>query len=180
MSLLEEAMAEAYASAPAETVVLYTVEIWHESLTEPIRVVRWPQPGPEPEQFHLKLEDDADRDAGETVTFLGCPFEEKLPERGQDSPGQFELTIPAAGPLIEPYLENAALDGGPIEATFRTYVKGREDEGPVEVWPGIIMRSPSVDASSGNVTVQGSVLDWLNRKYGRNITPGNYPALVGR
>lgn len=179
-SNLEAAIREAYATAPVDTVVLYTMEIRHETLSEPVRVVRWPMSGPEPDEFRLKLEADAPADAGRTVTFIGVPFELKLPEKSQDTPGQFEIELPAAGFILEEYCENAALHGGAITATFRTYILGREAEGPVEVWPEIYLQSPSIDSGTGNVTITGSVLDWLNRKFGRLYRPSEFPALRGR
>lgn len=177
---LEEAIREAYATAPADTVVLYTMEIRHRTLSEPVRIVRWPMAGPDPEEFMMKLEPDASIDAGQTVKFLGVPFELKLPEKSQDTPGQFDIEIPCAGFILEQYFENAALDGGPITATFRTYIQGRESEGPIEKWADVYLQSPSIDSSSGNVSITGSVLNWLQRKFGRLYRPSDYPGLMGR
>lgn len=179
-AILEEAIREAYASANEDTRVLYTVEIRHHTLTEPIRIARYPLSGGNMREFRCMIEDGAETDASSMVTFLGVPFEITLPEKSMDTPGTFEIMIPYAGPIIEQYLENAALGGGVISATFRTYIEGREDEGPVEVWPDIHLQSPSVDSTTGNVSIEGSVLDWINRKFGRLIRPGDYPALVGR
>lgn len=178
--VLEEAIREAYAAAPADTIPLDTLELWHKSLEIPIRVVRWPIEGPEPTQFQLKLEDNAERNPGETVTFYGLPFNIVLPEKSQETPGEFEIAITGANDVIEPYLENAALSGGPITAIYRSYIRGREDEGPVVVWPGVSITSPSIDGSTGTITMKGSVLNWLNKKFGRKYTPGAYPAAVGR
>ena len=178
-ALLEEAIKEAYASAPVDVVVLDSIEIWHRTFTSPVRVVRWPVEGPEPTEFQLLLESNAPRNAGETVTFIGCPFEITLPEKSQETPGEFQLAIAGAADIIEPYLESAAINGGVIEAIYRSYVKGRENEGPRDVWPGIHLHSPYVD-QQGVVQMKGSVLNWLNKKFGTLITPGKYPALVGR
>ena len=178
--LLEEAVREAYASATTDIVVLHALEIWHRTFQAPARVIRWPVEGPDLTEFQCTLEDDAPRNAGETVTFLGVPYEIKLPEKSQDTPGEFEISISGAADTIEPLLEGAALGGGEVTCIYRSFIKGQEDEGPTEVWPDIYLHSPSVDASTGTVTMKGSVLDWLNRKFGRLITPGAYPALVGR
>lgn len=177
---LEEAIKEAYASAPSDTIVLHTLEIRHRTFTEPVRVVRWPCEGQEPVEFRCRLEADADLNPGETVLFLGCPFEIKLPEKSQDSPGEFEVSIAGAADVIEPYLENACLGGGEITAVYRSFIKGEEEQGPTEVWPDIYLHAPSIDSATGTVTMKGSILDWLNRKFGRLISAGAYPALVGR
>lgn len=175
--LLEEALNEAYASATVDIIVLHTVEIYHRTFDEPLRIVRWPVEGPELTKFYCKLEDTAQFNAGQIVEFLGCPFEIKLPEKSQDTPGEFELSIAGAAEVIEPYLENAALGGGEITAVYRSYIKGEEENGPATVWPDIYLHSPSVDSSSGTVSMKGGILDWLNRKFGRLISVGNYPAL---
>ena len=178
--LLEEAVKEAYASAPTDTIVLHTLEINHQSFSEPARVCRWPVTGPDPVEFSCLLESDAPHNAGETVIFYGLPFDIQLPEKSSDTPGEFEIALAGGSALIEPYLESAAFAGGAITAIFRTFIKGREDEGPVEVWPDISLRSPKLDAGTDTITMRGSVLNWLNRKFGRLYTPSRYPALVGR
>lgn len=177
--ILEEAVREAYASAPVDTEILHTLEINHKTFETPIRVVRWPMEGPDMTEFSCKLDDDAPNGAGQTVTFYGVPFDIKLPEKSQDSPGEFEVSVGGAD-VIEPYLENAALGGGEITAIYRSYVKGEEDQGPTEVWTDIYLHSPSIDGSTGVLTMKGSILDWLNRKFGRLISAGAYPAIVGR
>lgn len=174
---LERAIAEAYASAPAEVQVLHTLEINHRAFTQPARVARWPLE-PEPRRFSLRLEDDATYNPGAVVEFIGLPFEVTLPEKSENSPGEFTLRISGVGDYLDADLEAAALSGGRITAVYREYVMGREDDGPAQVWPGIVVSSPYLDASSGALTATGSVLDWVNRKYGRLYTPGRYPALV--
>ena len=178
--ILEEAIREAYAAAPADTIPLDTLEIWHPSFEIPIRVVSWPVEGQEPTKFNLLLEDNAPRNPGETVEFLGLPFEITLPEKSQETPGEFTITVAGANDIIEPYIENAAMSGGTITAIYRSYVKGREDEGPVTVWPGVSISSPSIDGASASISMKGSILNWLNKKFGRNITPGAYPAASKR
>ena len=180
--LVEKAVREAYASAPVDTVVLDTLEIWHRSFRStcgPVRILRWPVTGQALQEFQLPLEEDAERNPGETVTFFGVPYEMQIPERSQETPGEFQLQIGGAGSLLEPYLEEAATSGGVLSAIYRSYVQGREADGPRDVWPGIQLHSPYVD-QSGNIQLKGSVLNWINRKFGRVYTPGRYPALAGR
>ena len=97
MATIEEAVKEAYASAPVDIVVLDTLEIWHRTFTAPVRVVRWPMESWKPTEFNLLLEANAPRNPGATVTFLGVPFEITLPEKSQDTPGEFNISIGGAG-----------------------------------------------------------------------------------
>ena len=176
-ALLEKAIAEAYAAAPVDVQVLHTLELMHKSFTQPARVARWPLE-PNVKRFSLRLEEDADYDPGAVVEFIGLPFEISLPEKTENSPGEFSLRIAGVGDFFDADLEAAALSGGAITAVYREYVLGREDEGPAQVWPGIHINSPSLDAGSGALQATGTVLDWVNRKFGRLYTPGRYPALV--
>ena len=191
---LAQAIKEAYASAPTDVVVLETLEIWHSTFAankggpgHPVRVVRYPVVGQSPAEFRLPIEETAEHDPGEVVTFYGIPFEISVPEKSQDTPGQFTIALGGAGTLLEPYLEKAAVSGGVISATVRTYVKGAgthsgepiDGDGPRDVWGGIQLASPYVD-NKGNIQVKGSLLNWLNRKFGRLYTPNRYPALAGR
>lgn len=177
--LLEEAIAEAYASAPQDVQILHTVEITHKTFTTPARLVRYPLDGFKPREFAMRLEDNAVFDPGQVVTFIGVPFDVKLPEKSSDTPGEFTFHVSGVGDLLDVNLENAALEGGTISAVYREYVVGEELRGPASWWPGISLRSPYIDPQSGDLYATGSVLDWLNRRFGRLYTPSRYPALVG-
>lgn len=174
--LLQQAIAEAYASAPQTEVILHTLEINHRSFEQPIRVVRWPVTSEQPERFQMLLEDDALYNPGQVVEFIGFPFEVTLPEKDTESPGQFTIRVDNVGDRLDEYLENAALGGGTITAVYREYIQGRELEGPGGVWPGITLISPRMEGQT--IVMDGCVLDWMHRPYGRLYLPGKYPALV--
>lgn len=175
--LLTRAVLESYASAVQETILLYALEIDHKAFTQPARVVRWTAAQPEPEVFRCKLEDTAPRNAGEVVDFIGCPFEVKFPDKSDSTSGEFQFKVAGVAFELDSQLEEAALSGGKISAILRVYVKGEELEGPAEVWPGIHLESPSIDPTTGDISVTGSLFGWGNRTFGRNYTPGRYPAL---
>ena len=59
---LEDALKEAYASAPASEVILHTLELRHPSFTQPIRVVR------DHAEFTCFLEADAPEEGTPKVT----------------------------------------------------------------------------------------------------------------
>lgn len=175
--LLQRAVLESYASAVQETILLYTLEFNHKSFVRPARVARWSAACATPEKFLCKLEDDAPYDPGQVVEFVGLPFEVKFPDKTEDNVGQFQFQVQGVGFELDADLEEAALSGGKITAILRIYVKGEELEGPAEVWPGINVKSPTIDATTGDATASGSLFDWLNRTFGYNYTPGKYPAL---
>lgn len=175
--LLYKAVMESYASAVQETILLYALEFNHRAFSEPARVIRWSAATPTPEKFRCKLEDDAPYNPGQVVEFIGLPFEVRFPDKSENNAGEFQFKVSGVGFELDADLEAAALDGGKITAILRVYVKGEELEGPAEVWPGITIRNPSIDATTGDVTASGSLFDWLDRTFGYNYTPGKYPAL---
>lgn len=177
--LLLQALAESYASAVQDTIILYTLEVNHPSFAQPARVARWTSDRPEPEKFICRLEDTAPVNPTEEVEFIACPFDVRFPDKNEDTAGEFQFKVQGAGFLLDEQLEAAALSGGKITAILRIYVKGEELKGPAEVWPGINIATPNIDSSTGDVTASGSLFDWINRTFGYNYTPSKYPALVG-
>ncbi len=175
--LLQRAVLESYASAVQETILLYTLEFNHKSFLQPARVARWSAACPTPEKFLCRLEGDAPYDPAQVVEFIGLPFDVKFPDKTEDNVGQFQFQIQGVGFELDADLAAAALSGGKITAILRIYVKGEELEGPAEVWPGINIKSPAIDAATGDASAAGSFFDWLNRTFGYNYTPGKYPAL---
>lgn len=175
--LLRQAVLESYASATQETILLYTLEFNHKAFSQPARVCRWSAARSQPEKFLCKLEDGAPFNPGEVVEFIGLPFEVQFPDKVDGNAGEFQFKINGVGFELDADLEEAALSGGKITAILRIYVKGEELCGPEEVWPGIDIKSPSIDATTGDVTANGSLFDWINRTFGYNYTPGKYPAL---
>lgn len=176
-SLLEQAIAEAYASAPADTIVLHTLEINHKSFLTPARVVRWPVTDNEPETFRCLLEDTAPYDPGRVVEFVGVPFEITLPAHSTEEAGQFNIRIDNVGDILDEQLEAAAIAGGQITAIYRQYIKGTEStDGPATIWEGIKINSPRMEGQT--LVADGAVLDWMQRGYGELYTPEGYPGLV--
>lgn len=175
--LLQQAVLESYASAVQYTILLYTLEFNHDAFSQPARVCRWSAASPQPEKFYCKLEDDAPYNPGEIVEFIGLPFEVQFPDKTDGNAGEFQFKVNGIGFELDADLEAAALSGGKITAILRIYVKGYEDKGPEEVWRNINIKSPSIDATTGDVTANGSFFDWINRTFGYNYTPGKYPAL---
>ena len=90
---LDDAIREAYASAPADEVILDTLELRHptffdeEGQPTAIRVVR------DHKDLVARLEDDAPMNAGEAVTFRRCAFELRLAPIETVAVPEMELAI---------------------------------------------------------------------------------------
>ena len=173
--LLRAAYDEAYATVNGVEITLDAMEINHPSFTRPLRVVRWPVPGPEPEFFKLLHEDGAALDPGLVVEYVGFPFELTIPESTKDSEGMFKLRV-AIYNDFDQHLFDAALNPGVITATYRQYVKGRELEGPATAWPDITLSSPRREGS--DMVADGTVLGWMRKPFGGLYLPMDYPALI--
>jgi hypothetical protein len=175
MATLQEAIDEAYASVSYDEIPLHGLEINHPSFTEPLRVIRWPVTGPEPDGFMCLHEETAKLNPGEAVKYIGFPFELTLPESSTNTEGSFKLRL-AVYNDFDQYLYEAALNPGIIEATYRQYVKGREEEGPAAVWDGIVISSPSREGA--DIVANGTILGWTKKPYGKLYLPIDYPGLV--
>lgn len=176
---LQQAIAEAYACAPQDVLLLHTLEINHKTFNRPARVARWSGVGPEVEVFRCRLEGNALYNPGEVVEFVGLPFELVPPEKSETTPGEISLRVSGIGYELDNDLEAAALGGSAISCIYRSFIHGEELKGPAEVWPGITLTGPSSEGAD-NMTATGAVLNWINRKYGRKYTPEGYPGLVDK
>lgn len=175
MATIQEAIAEAYAHAPKDLIILDAVEIDHPSFVHPLRVVRWPVTGPEPESFWLRHESTASLNPGEIVEYLGLPFEIVPPESSPNSEGRFEFQVGVTDE-IDQYLREAVLQQNKIVATFREYIKGRELDGPGMIFSDLEIESPRREG--GHLTFAGVLFGWMSRPYGDIYRPGDYPGLV--
>lgn len=183
MATIEEAWAEAIASAPHDTIILHTLEINHKAFTTPLRVCRWPVTGNEPERFACLLEADAPFNPNEIVEYIGLPFQLVLPDLNAEEVGGISIRmenvggeLDDTGRSLDDYLESAALDGGKITAVYREFIKGREKEGPASVWWDIKIVNPHLEGQA--LVADGSVLDWTNRVVSKHYTLEDYPALA--
>lgn len=175
-TMIEQALEEAYASAPQDLIVLDTIEVHHRTFDVPIRVVRYPVTGPTPDIFKLKLEPTAPLNPNEYVEFIGAPFDLKPPDQSVDSIGTFEIRIDGLDDQVDQYMENAAIDGGVLTAIYRTFIVGMEDQGPSSVWVGLELENPRIEGMT--FIINAAVLRWAIRPYGRIYTAMEYPGLV--
>lgn len=120
-----DAIREAYASAPKERIVLYTLELWHPSFDVPARVVRdhGVLLSEEPVIFgrELTLEAGAPRDPGETVQFIEAPFRAQLPDQAEDAMPQMTLSVDGVPGDLAKALKESTVVPGEIEVIYREY-----------------------------------------------------------
>jgi hypothetical protein len=200
---LSEAIREAYASAPADVVVLHTLEIWHPSFIEdgvakPIRVVRnyedtatWLGLGGTEVQTVLdgmsdearrkvglvaRIEAGATRDAGLLVPFVALGFEMELPPVDTIPVPEIVVTLDNVGREITRHLDAAAISQDAIEVTYRPYLS-TDINGP-QMDPPLTMTLSEVEVDVFRITGRARVLDIGNKSFPSAIyTIKKYPGL---
>ena len=167
---LTEALKEAYASAPTDEVILSTLEIWHPSFTEPIRVVC------DTQDFSAFLEATAPRDAGSEVTFIGLPFDFSLPDIDDQSLGQLIISIDNVTAEITKNVELAMQSPEKIQAIYRPYLS-TDTSGP-QMNPPFYMYIKTISVTMFRIEAKAGFQDMLNRKFpGVVYTLEDFPGL---
>lgn len=200
---LSAAIREAYASAPADVIVLHTLEIWHPAFVEdgvarPIRVVRnfedtatWLSLGGVGVQAVLdgldeearrkvglvaRLEAGAPRDAGLLVPFVALGFDLELPPVDTIPVPEIVVTLDNVGREIAKHLDAAAVSQERIEVMYRPYLS-TDIEGP-QMDPPMTMMLSEVEVDVFRVTGRARVLDIGNKAFPSEIyTIRKYPGL---
>jgi hypothetical protein len=158
---LEDALKEAYASAPASEVILHTLELRHPSFTQPIRVVR------DHAEFTCFLEADAPEDPGGEVTFVAMGFDFILPEVSKSTSPEIEISLDNVTGEIIGYLDAAAQTPDMIEVTYRPYLAS-DPSGP-QMNPPLTLVIRSVTADIFRVKARAGFADLANRKFPNEV-----------
>jgi len=158
---LDDALKEAYASAPSSEVVLHTLEIRHPDFTAPIRVVR------DHQDFTAYLEADAPENAGESVTFIAMAFDFILPEVVKSTSPEIEISLDNASGEMVSYLDLAAQSPDLIEVTYRPYLAS-DPSGP-SMNPPMTLVIRSVTADIFRVKAVAGFGDLSNRKFPNQV-----------
>lgn len=154
---LDDALAEAYASAPAYDPILHTLELRHPSFTAPIRVVR------DHRDFTAFLEADAPADPGGEVTFVGFAFDFKLPEVAKAQSPEIEIILDGISGEIISYLDAAAQSSELIEVTYRPYLAS--DPSAPQMDPPLTLVVRTVTADVFTVRAKAGYADLSNRRF---------------
>lgn len=134
-----EALEEAYASAPAGVVAWDTLELRHPLLDRTYRFVldEGEKIGETDADEHgntqdiygrlLRIEEDADEDAGELVEFIATAFEVRLPASEADRPPEMSIILDNVSGDLMKAMGPAASSGEPVEVTYREYLSDDPD-----------------------------------------------------
>lgn len=169
---LSDAIAEAYASAPVDQIILHTLELHHPSFTQPIRVVR------DRVALDARLEATAPADAGAVVTFTPYAFDVVPPEQTTSGLPQCIIEIDNVSRDIQAQIDAALAAGDRITLIYRAFLEDTALDGP-ETDPPLTMTLLTVSATPLRIRATAGFPDLLNRLFpalAYDIT--RYPGLV--
>lgn len=154
---LEEALMEAYATAPAGEVILHTLEFRHPSFTQPLRIVR------DNNDLNATLEAGAPENGGEVVTFVKFAFDLELPDITSGATPELLLSIDNVNRELLTYFDEAANSKDLIEVTYRPYLA--TDTSAPQMNPPLNMTLKEVNADIFRVTARCGYGNFANRPF---------------
>lgn len=174
---LSAAIREAYASAPADVVILHTLELRHPAFRDDdgnptaIRVVR------DHADLWARLEPGAPVDGGAIVRFVAMAFELELPPVDTAPVPEIAVTLDNVGREIVRHLDEAAISQDRIEVTYRPYLS-TDLEGP-QMDPPVTLVLTEVDVDALKVTGRARMLDIGNKAFpAETYTAKRFPGLA--
>lgn len=170
-STLTQALKEAYAVAPNNTVAYHTLEIYHPAFTTPIRVVR------DFVDLTATLESTAPRNPSTAVTFTGYAFDIVPPEVSTIGVPQCQIQIDNVSREITANLELAIPTSTPIQVIYRMFIS--TDLSAPQNNPPMILTITSISVDVFKVTATATFGDLVNKKFPSVIYDINtFPGLV--
>lgn len=169
---LSAAIQEAYASAPADVVILHTLELRHPSFVAPIRVVN------DHQDLTATLEASAPLDPSTPVTFSRFAFRFSLPEVQTTGMPEIEIEIDNLDPTIIGYLDAAAQTEDLIEVTYRPFLSS--DTTAPQMDPPLTLVLHDVEATVFSIRGRASFGDFGNNRFpSEAYDQERFPGLVG-
>ena len=164
-SALSEALAEAYAAAPANVVIYHTLEISHPAFTQPIYVV-------------LDFTDlVANLETGQEVTFIRSSFDLVKPEVSASGVPQCTVEFDNVSRDILDNVQLAMGQTDPITITYREYLSGMLDAPQNN--PPLTMTLSNIKADVFRVRATAGFGDLNNRRFpNEEYTLERFPGLA--
>lgn len=171
---VDQARAEALASASHGGLVYDTIEFWHPSFIvdgkpTPIRAVN------DSVDLVARLEQDAPRHAGTQVTFLASAFQITLPASDESLSGRGNISVSNVSGALYPYLKAALGVAAPLKLIYREYIAADLSH-PSEIIAPFTLRKLTFDLKtvSGEIVFEQLELVQVPR---RIYTITEFPAL---
>jgi len=169
---LTQALQEAAAVAPITRAMLYAYELWHPTLTEPVRFVNDKAP------LIATLEPDAPRNPSEAVEFMACPLALERPEESDTaSTPTVTLSRPDVAGLLKPLFDAAR---GSLESwTLIERVYASDDTSRPALLPPLSFELSAQDAAGAEAKLTANFDDDANVAVPRiTFKREEYPGLM--
>lgn len=176
MATLSQALKEAYAAMPAETIILDTIEIYHPAFRDEnnnpasVRVVR------DYQDLSAFLEADAPMNPGALVTFTALAFDVEGAGFGDNQVPQIEITLSNVTRELMKHLEEA--QDSPAQATviYREYMPS-DLSGP-QMDPPVRLQVSEVNCDVFRCVITADASSLQNRQFpNRAYTVSTFPGL---
>ena len=160
---LSQALAEAYASAPSDVVILHTLEIRHPTFVDDdgndtaVRVVR------DNRDLTATLEASAPLQNGEEVEFIAMGFDLELPPIDTAPVPEITVTLDNVTRELTKHLDSAVESQDMIEITYRPYLNN-DTSGP-QIDPPLTLVLTEVSVNVAHVTGKARMLDIGNKAF---------------
>ena len=152
---ISEAYQEAAAQAPVDRAMLACYELWHASLSAPVRFVN------DTQAMTATLESTAPRNASAAVEFLACPLEKISPDENDSSAvPSIQLSRPDVAGLLKEALDTAR--GSLTEWTLIERIYASDDTSTPAKLPVLTFEVTSFDLSIMVASFTASYGDWVN------------------
>ena len=160
---VNDAIAEAYASARTDVVVLHTLEFRCDAFVDEagqptaLRFVM------DADQDHTcTLESTAPLNAGQAVNFIGAMFGLTLPSVEEGAAPKLSITVPNIGTKITSHIDAATTGDKPVTVTYRPYLN--TDTSAPQMRP-LTLELDSCKCSSGMITATATLVNLSNKSF---------------
>lgn len=161
---LSEAIKEAYATAPSDVVIINTIELRHQSITDPLFLAQ------ERKNLLLTLED------GRQVVFEAVPFRITLPQAGDNGLQELNITIDNIDRRISDFCQLAKSFPAPVEVLYRPYLSN--DFTTPQMIPPLRLFLKDISITVTEVAARATMADLINKKFPKELyTRERFPGI---
>ncbi len=159
-----DAIKEAFALAPHNTVVLHTIEIRQPTVQNPIYLVQ-------ARQSIVAVDED-----GHSHTFEPVGFSFSLPPSNEEGFRSLNVAIDNVGRRISAFVETAKSAKVPVEMWYRPYLS--DDLTQPQMDPPLVLYLKELQITTAQVTGRATFMDVVNRKFPAILyTRARFPTL---
>lgn len=148
---LQDAIKEAYASAPSNKVILHTLEINQDGVQDPFYIVQ------------SRTSFTAFDENGVERTFNPVGFQFSLPPSNEEGFQSLTISIDNIDRRVTDFIEIAKSEVVPIVVTYRPYLS--DDTSGPQMRPPLVLYLTDVQINSFQVTAKATFMDIVNKKF---------------